>query len=90
MSIHIHKGDLVEFTDKFIRDYPPTDTSVIRYGVAMADYPANVPVLVKLADGKTVYAVHIHAYGWAGWMPEDLEEVWNELNPETYDIEEDV
>lgn len=77
---NINRGDLVEFTDKYYTDYPPKDTSVIRYGVAMENEQSDRTVKVALANGSWCIATHIHAYAWIGWIPEELEEVHAEIN----------
>jgi hypothetical protein len=81
----VRRGDLVEFADKRYTHYPPADTSLIRYGVAVEDQTvAGNPVKVALADRSTVRAWFIYSYAWAGWMPEALEPIWAELNPDTF------
>lgn len=76
----IKRGDLVEFTDKAYHDYPPADTSVIRYGIAIEDSPDSAAsIQVKQADGSIVSARHIHAYAWAGWIPDGLEPLMAEF-----------
>lgn len=77
MTEQIRKGNLVEFTDHFYTNYPPEDTSVIRYGVAIEDSGAAFrECKVKLASGLIVKAGYIHAYGWSGWIPDGLEEIY--------------
>jgi len=88
----IKRGDLVEFTDAYYQHYPPSDASLIRYGVAIEDErAAGAPVTVKIADGSEVLASHIYSYAWAGWVPEGLEEILREVCPEDmheYDMED--
>lgn len=78
----IKKGSMVEFTDKHYMNYPPEDTSVIKYGIAIED-ESNHTVKVKRGDGSIEVARYIHAYGWAGWVPDELqkliEESWEQL-----------
>lgn len=77
----INRGNLVEFTDKPYASYPPEDQSLIRFGVALEDVPdVSRGVLVRTASGD-VRAQHVHAYAWLGWCPEDLEEIYEQLNP---------
>ena len=74
-------GDLVEFTDRRYQHYPPKDTRVIRYGVAIeAENKEAGTVKVKLANGAEATAYHIYAYAWIGWIPDGLEDVYMEIN----------
>lgn len=83
----IKRGDLIEFTDENYFDYPPADTSVIRYGVAIEDEQGVNPrngapiVRVECADGSICLPRYIHASSWAGWIPEDLEPVAEKYAP---------
>lgn len=82
----IKRGDLVEFSDRHYHNYPPADPSLIRYGVAIEDARTdNSPVRVETADGSIFTARYIYASGWAGWMPEDLESVYERINVDTCD-----
>lgn len=81
----IKRGHLVEFTDTYYRDYPPVDTSAVRFGVAIEDETEHKPIRVKIADGSIVVATYVHAYAWAGWIPDGLEEVLAEFEPATDD-----
>lgn len=83
MKRHPHgvkRGDLVEFTDHHYRNYPPKDISVIQYGVALDNEADEGTVEVKLADGTTKFANFVHSYAWAGWIPDGLEPIWEEIN----------
>lgn len=75
----IKRGDIVEFTDDYYQNYPPVDTSVIRYGVAIEDTSLDEPVRVKVPDGSIVVAKYIHAHSWTGWIPEGLESIVEEF-----------
>lgn len=68
----IKKGNPVEFTREYVRDYDIGDGE---YGIAIEDEAADKTVKVELADGSIYQARYIHAYAWAGWLPDDLEAV---------------
>ncbi len=72
-SATIKKGDLVEFTRTPVRHYTMGDGEV---GVATEDERPDGSVRVELANRSTFQARYIHAYGWGGWMPEDIEPIW--------------
>lgn len=68
----IRKGDPVEFSREYIAHYIMGTGEI---GIATEDERVSGSVTVELADGSTLLAVHIHAYAWAGWLPEELESV---------------
>lgn len=72
---NIKRGDFIEFTDKHYQHYPPKDTSVIKFGIALEDTDAIDNVKVRTKNGEEIAKV-IHAYAWAGWIPEELEEIY--------------
>lgn len=75
----IKKGDPVEFTRESTRTHALGSGEV---GIAIESERDDHSVTVELADGSTYRAQHIHAYGWGGWMPEELEAVYEKHNPE--------
>jgi hypothetical protein len=81
------KGDLVEFTDEYYTYYPPSDTTKIKFGVVVEDTNDDSP-RVMIADRSIVIAKIVYAYKWAGWIPEELEEIWEEFNPDDTDWSE--
>ena len=88
MGLEIKKGDLVEFTDEYHFDYTLGDKKLARYGVAIQAEDSE-GVVVELADGSQVKAKHIHAASWGGWIPEELEEIWEKYNNDYDDMEDD-
>ena len=79
----IERGDLVEFTDRNYFDYPPKDTTVVRFGVAVETVvQSNLPIKVRVADGTEVLAYYIHASGWGGWVPPGLEPILEQIERE--------
>ena len=78
-SHRIRKGDLVEFTDIWIQNYPPARTELIRFGIAVEDEDDTHSAKVMIKDGSIVKAPFVYAYGWAGWIPEELKKVVNEF-----------
>jgi hypothetical protein len=91
----IRRGDLVEFTEAYHRDYPPPPThpDQPQYGVALGDseetHDGHLRVKVRLADLKERTVTNIWASGWHGWMPDSLEPVYERINnPEGADGEE--
>jgi hypothetical protein len=83
----IKKGDCVEFTRKYYQSYPPADKSVVLFGIAIENEGADGEVKVETAKGIEI-AKYIYAYAWMGWIPEDLEAIYEKHNPpgpEDYD-----
>lgn len=79
----VKKGEFVEYTDKYYRDYPPEDDSVIKYGVCLRDSDSTNPVPVETVNG-TDTAMYIYACGWAGWVPDEkLYEIQSRIMGET-------
>src|SRR5688572_5121729 len=72
----LKRGDLVEFTDNWYQHYPPVDTSVIKWGVATGK--GNQVETVRGIET----AKHIHSYAWAGWIPDEIEPIWEKYHPE--------
>jgi len=68
----IKKGDLIEFTRDYRRDYT---MGTGEYGIAIEDERPDNSVMVELADGTNYLAKYIHAFTWMGWVPEELEEI---------------
>jgi len=73
----IQKGNPVEFTRTQQRYHKTGDGE---FGIAIEDERPNVTVMVELADGSHYLARHIHAYAWGGWLPEELEPVYEKYN----------
>lgn len=73
----IQVGDPVEFTREHIANYTVGDGE---YGIAIENERSDGSVMVELADGSTYLAKHIHAFAWSGWLPDDLEAVYNKYN----------
>lgn len=70
----IRKGDPVEFTLK--NPYPGTYSGEgALFGIATEDERPNRTVEVEMADGSKQVVIHIHAYAWSGWLPDDLEKI---------------
>jgi hypothetical protein len=84
IKMTFEKGDLVEFTDDYYFYYPPSDESKIKFGVVVEDTNDDRP-RVMIADYSIVTANYVWSYKWAGWIPEELEEVWEKFNPCDYD-----
>ena len=84
-AFNIKKGNLVEFTESQHRDYTMGDKRYACYGVAIEDERSDHSVQVKMANGAIRRARFVQAYGWAGWIPEGLEAIWEELNPDQDD-----
>ena len=85
----IKRGDFIEFTDEWYINYPPPDKSKIKFGIAIEDTDSLDNVKVRTVEGIET-AKCIHAYAWAGWIPEELEEIYNkEFNDdgEAWDID---
>jgi hypothetical protein len=70
--VSIKKGNPVEFSRSAKRIHTMGEGEI---GIAIEDERADRTVTVELADGSTFLARHIHAYGWSGWLPEELETV---------------
>jgi hypothetical protein len=87
----ISKGDLVEFTRTPVlsgvysvgKGEPGNPAE---FGVAVLDSDGRV-CKVELANGVELSVRYIHAFGWAGWIPEGLEEAHARLN--NYDPDPD-
>jgi hypothetical protein len=86
-SMKIKKGNPVEFTRNNPRVYTIGGGDG-EYGIAIEDERDDMSVTVELADGSTYLARHIHAYAWAGWLPDDLEPIYMKHNPDTDDYED--
>lgn len=80
----VQKGHLVEFSKDYHFSWPPADKSLILMGVAIEEEKPDHTVRVETPKG-IVTARYIHAYAWLGWMPEDLEPIYEKHNAETYD-----
>ena len=76
----IKKGHPVEFTRKYAQHHTAGDGE---FGIAIEDERPDRTVTVELADGSHYLARYIHAYAWAGWLPEELEPVWAKYHPES-------
>ena len=75
----IKKGDPVEFTRQLVQNYKMGDGE---FGIAVEDQRPDRSVMVELADGSKYLARHIHAFAWSGWMPEELEPIWEKYHRE--------
>jgi len=85
----IKKGDMVEYSDDYHWNYT-LGGPFAKYGVACEDEKNN-SIRVEIADGtfRTIPLNKTHAYAWAGWIPEDLESVWEKYNPEIWNNEDE-
>lgn len=77
----IKKGAPVEFMRNRVSNFSPGDGEV---GIAAEDSLADGSVKVELADGSFYQAKHIYAHSWGGWLPEDLEEIYERYNTNEY------
>ena len=86
----VKKGDMVEFAREHYTHYPPADKSKILFGVAIENEKTVMgfpTVKVETVKGIEI-AKYIYAYAWMGWVPEDLEAIYEKHNPpgpEDYD-----
>lgn len=76
--MRIQKGHPVEFTREYVSNYVVGEGE---FGIAVENERTDNTVCVELADGTHYLAKHIHAYGWAGWIPEELEDAHSRLSP---------
>ena len=77
----IAKGNAVEYTDESVKDYT-LGKSLARFGIAV-ESEQNGTVLVETLDGIHRIPVNrVTAYGWAGWLPPELEAIWDKHNPD--------
>lgn len=74
-------GDLVEFTDAYHASYTLGDPELARYGVIITVHRAHLAVRTAAETRVMVPMDNVHATGWAGWVPEDLEDAYAQLNP---------
>ncbi len=79
---NLKRGDMVEFTDEYYKNYPPKDESKIKFGICVEDEIQGKPIKLKTKDGIET-PNHIHALKWGGWIPEELESVYEEMFPDT-------
>lgn len=74
----------VEYTDQHYAVYPPADKSVVKFGVCVEDFECGqmgpFTPKVRRGDGTEEKAKVVHFYAWAGWVPEELEDVFAEVN----------
>lgn len=75
----VKRGELVEFTREHVQHYDGKDAL---FGVATEDERPDGSVEVEMGDGTKQVARHIHSYAWGGWIPEELEDVYDKYMPE--------
>jgi hypothetical protein len=86
----IKRGQLVEYSKEYHRNWPPEDESKQLFGVCLEDTNNLHQVKVITKDNKQEVAEHIYAFGWAGWMPDYLEEIHHKIYTEDHsNISED-
>lgn len=78
----VKKGNLVEFTRDHQDRYTFGDGE---FGVATENERPDHTVMLELADGSNYLAKHIHAFGWAGWFPDELEVAYGKHNGIDFD-----
>jgi hypothetical protein len=93
----VKKGDILEYNpdldnpeyDGLVFDERPGSNA--RYAVAVKDENTETQTLL-VNDGSREYVIPsrwISAYAWFGWIPEDCEKVYYEMNREEFDAQED-
>lgn len=95
--VEIKKGAFVEFDQPFHMKgstYVYGEDGEGTFGIAIEDSDeAKQRVLLQLADRskKHVHLSRIDAHSWAGWVPEELEQLYEELfpcgGPDDWDME---
>jgi hypothetical protein len=73
----IKKGDLVEYMDYPVFHFPPKDKKDVKYGISLENKDNVSNIRVRTAHGEDI-AKHIYSYAWAGWIPEELEKIYEE------------
>lgn len=73
---YIKKGALVEFTDTFHRDYTIGDKRYARYGICTKDLQDYSKTLEVRTTKGVETAKFVMAHSWIGWIPEELEEIY--------------
>lgn len=70
----IKKGQPVEFTHQ----------GKVRFGICIADGTLGNNIDIETPTG-IVSSWQVLAYGWAGWMPEEIIKIWEKYNPTSPD-----
>jgi hypothetical protein len=68
----IKRGTAVEFSQN----------GLICFGICAKDGNLGGEIEVETTKG-IVKTWHILAYGWTGWMPEEITQIWEKHNPTT-------
>ena len=74
-------GTILEFTDDYHLDYTIGDKNLARYGLLNKDYDMDAREYEVILADKTVITIprnRIQAIAWIGWMPMELERLYEE------------
>lgn len=81
----VKRGNPVEFTREWTNHHTIGEGE---FGIAIEDARADKTVMVELANGSRYLAKYIHAYAWTGWVPDELEELYEKYNADN-DFDDD-